>query len=733
MSVPLHLFIVGAVVVILLSLCTVAVEVDGASFLATTVSNGLNTVTAYTIPTGGTTLRVGAMLDDAASSNLSQAVFNATGLTFEGTLTIALPATASAWTAHNIPLRIVIQAGSSGATAPWPTTFIQVTGVLALGSSITIQDGSFHYTNQFINLPSGLTLQDGSTLAIEGGTFHAYYPTSGTHTSLVKCSGKGLLLSNRSILSISNYDMTVAGVSASGAWFWVTLYVRSVAITIDNGSTLTNSNAKVRVSDVTLRDFTFWIMSLYATDSIITISSSSALSVESNVASIANVNVFTLYMYELHATNTPIAVHTTSFISLSHCATVVTNVKTKGWWAWITYYPASSPNSDTTIHTNSSIIITNNSGVTDNVYVGDVWAWYTAYSNGSPLTVTSSSSFSITDISKKASNVKKTYNLWWYELHCVRYPLAVTNNSTITIANIHMTIADVSGTGEWYWAALYTAETPNSLASLRTFSNVSISNVHMVASNAVVASAIHMLLLYSKSTPTSITSFSTISISNNSVSLTNVNGGRGTHWHPIYNTDSTYTLNTGGIVSLSKNTLSTATMTGPLTSSEVWMSRTQTAIGISTATGVCNRTICSGTDSNGAYTCGTDGSTPSKSLLFDCTADTPSSHAPTELNNRADASHAPDELKTNAIVGIVVGVAAGLLVVIVVAICLFRNRNKNTPPSPPSPADEREMSHTINNQLHPQYNGQPVLGVPIETPVVGQSSKHPYGDGGCYL
>ena len=117
------------------------------------------------------------MLDDAANSSLTEAVFNLTNPTFAGTLTINLPDNASAWTTRNIPLRVVIRNGTSGTS--YPSTYILVGGVLALGSTITVTGGDYDFKGSFLHIPSGgsLTVQDGSAVAVKSATF----PTTTLH------------------------------------------------------------------------------------------------------------------------------------------------------------------------------------------------------------------------------------------------------------------------------------------------------------------------------------------------------------------------------------------------------------------------------------------------------------------------------------------------------------------------------------------------------------------------
>jgi hypothetical protein len=129
--------------------------------LPPTITNGTYTSTDDTLLAAGTALNVASMLTDAAANSGSEAFCTLLRTTFNGTLTITLPTTAAEWTTtNNIPLRLLIQDGTtSGST--FPTTFISIAGFLALGSSITIEGGDYDYSDQFIELPSGITIQDG--------------------------------------------------------------------------------------------------------------------------------------------------------------------------------------------------------------------------------------------------------------------------------------------------------------------------------------------------------------------------------------------------------------------------------------------------------------------------------------------------------------------------------------------------------------------------------------------
>jgi hypothetical protein len=112
-----------------------------------TITSGTYTSTDDTVLASGTTLNVPAMLTNAVSNSQTEAVCTLLRTTFTGTLTITLPTTAGAWTTtNNIPLRILIQDGISG--TPPPAAFMSISGVLALGSSITIEGGDYDYSNK---------------------------------------------------------------------------------------------------------------------------------------------------------------------------------------------------------------------------------------------------------------------------------------------------------------------------------------------------------------------------------------------------------------------------------------------------------------------------------------------------------------------------------------------------------------------------------------------------------
>ena len=117
-----------------------------AANLPSTITSGSYSSSDDTILSGGTTLDVGSMLSNAALGSLPAATFTAIRTDFIGSLTIALPTWgSSAWTANNIPLHALIQDGSGGLSLSI-IAWITISGVLSLGSNITIAGGNFEFS-----------------------------------------------------------------------------------------------------------------------------------------------------------------------------------------------------------------------------------------------------------------------------------------------------------------------------------------------------------------------------------------------------------------------------------------------------------------------------------------------------------------------------------------------------------------------------------------------------------
>jgi hypothetical protein len=220
---------------------------------AATITTGTYISTDGTVPSGGTILDVAAMLADAETNGQTQADCTFTRPTFFGTLTIILPNTTAAWTTtNNIPLRLLIQDGATSGTTTTPTMYILVTGVLALGSSITIAGGNYTFTDQFLQLPSGITIQDGSSLTIQGGTYRLGAPSAAGGIKLVDAQNGGIHLENASTLAISNNTMIVTNVSVSGSWYEYTISSSNSPITISTSSTVSLSINSMALSNVSV-------------------------------------------------------------------------------------------------------------------------------------------------------------------------------------------------------------------------------------------------------------------------------------------------------------------------------------------------------------------------------------------------------------------------------------------------------------------------------------------------
>jgi hypothetical protein len=245
---------------------------------AATITSGTYISTERAIPLGGTILDVAAMLADAVLNGQTEAVCTFTRPTFDDTLTIKLPTTATAWTAANIPLRLLIQDGTSGTTLPSGVTHITITGVLALSSSITITGGTYSFGDRFLQLPSGIAIRDGSSFTVERGAYRLRVRLDPRQEStLVDVQGGGIRLENASTLAISDNSMVASNVNAI-VTSWVCTMLASVSpITISTNSTLASFNNNMVVSNVRV---SFWrVNTIYSS---ITISNTSTLAISNS-------------------------------------------------------------------------------------------------------------------------------------------------------------------------------------------------------------------------------------------------------------------------------------------------------------------------------------------------------------------------------------------------------------------------------------------------------------------
>eukprot|EP00658_Telonema_sp_P-2_P051537 TRINITY_DN3960_c0_g1_i12.p1 TRINITY_DN3960_c0_g1~~TRINITY_DN3960_c0_g1_i12.p1 ORF type:complete len:365 (+),score=91.16 TRINITY_DN3960_c0_g1_i12:94-1188(+) len=326
------------------------------------------------------------------------------------------------------PPRSTLSSSSAASDVYKRQTYIKMTGVLALGSNITISGGTYDYTTQFIHLPFGLTVQDGSTLAMEGGTYRAHYPT-GKYTSLVQCSGFSLTLSNHGTLSISHNILKVSDVTVSSdwwlqmlymdnvpltvsdssnltfsyntisasnvvttsskVWYWFTVYLYGSAMTITDNSTLSISHSKVTASEVTAVGSLHWFTIYVAKSGDLIVSYSSNLLIDYRDTTINNIVVSGggMYQYDFHY-NSPITISTNSMVSMSNAVMSVSNVKTFWDFSINAFFPYQSPTSFTTIQANSALAISNNVVIVSSITCGNVFWWSSLVALTSPLTVT---------------------------------------------------------------------------------------------------------------------------------------------------------------------------------------------------------------------------------------------------------------------------------------------------------------------------------------------------------
>ena len=276
---------------------------DTATTLPVTILSGVYVSADEAIPVGGTTLNVQSMLNDASANGLQAAVFETTRMAGEGNLTITLPATAAAWTTTtNIPLHVLIIDGTSSATVLLPI-YISVTGVLALGSSITLQGGTYNFQYRFVNFPSGMSIQDGAALTIQGGTYRLQFSAAVLYTAVVYIQ-QGVTLSNNGTLTVSDNIVSVSDTTVSGAsaWMWTMLFFNQDIVSIQHLSTLFMANNSMAVFNIT-GGSTYWQWTLlYSTsDTNFNVKNSSAVDIHGNTFEGTNIAMTVISASNTHS------------------------------------------------------------------------------------------------------------------------------------------------------------------------------------------------------------------------------------------------------------------------------------------------------------------------------------------------------------------------------------------------------------------------------------------------
>ena len=199
-----------------------------------------NNMVKCNIAATGTTLAVVTMTGDAQSAGNATAVFKTQGTTFSGKLVIDC-LTTDPWT-NGVSLTVEIRDGAHATVLPTP---IEIKGVLSLGSSILIINGTYDFNLVFVALTS-FGLEDHSTLVVTGMQF--VYTTM--PESVIK-SSQPLSITNGSRMELSYTSNTFTSLTLGGAWAWYLLDsvssldigTNSFVVVVGNSNTLTSVTA----------------------------------------------------------------------------------------------------------------------------------------------------------------------------------------------------------------------------------------------------------------------------------------------------------------------------------------------------------------------------------------------------------------------------------------------------------------------------------------------------------
>eukprot|EP00658_Telonema_sp_P-2_P066379 TRINITY_DN5540_c0_g2_i3.p1 TRINITY_DN5540_c0_g2~~TRINITY_DN5540_c0_g2_i3.p1 ORF type:complete len:639 (-),score=184.17 TRINITY_DN5540_c0_g2_i3:524-2440(-) len=166
------------------------------------------------VPGDGSTLQVEAMTANAKTAGNATATFKTQGTKFSGMLTVDC-LTTDPWT-DGVSLTVEIRDGARVVSGVIPTV-ITIKGVLSLGSSILVINGTYDFNAVFIALTSfGLEAQ--STLVVTGMQFgHTTMPQS------VLKSTQPLSIANSSRLELSYTSHTFTSLTLGSAWAWYQL------------------------------------------------------------------------------------------------------------------------------------------------------------------------------------------------------------------------------------------------------------------------------------------------------------------------------------------------------------------------------------------------------------------------------------------------------------------------------------------------------------------------------
>ena len=212
--------------------------------LATTVVSGY-TVCANkpecNVPGGGSTLAVATMTGNAKTAGNATATFKTQGTQFSGKLVVDC-LTTDPWT-NGVSLAVEIRDGARVVGTVIPTV-LEIKGVLSLGSSILIINGTYDFNAVFL-VVTYFGLKDHSTLVVTGMQFvYTTVPDSVMHSS------EPLSIDNESRIEISHTSHSFSSLTRGNAWAWYVFNAVS-SITISLGSEVALTGNSFTMKSVT--------------------------------------------------------------------------------------------------------------------------------------------------------------------------------------------------------------------------------------------------------------------------------------------------------------------------------------------------------------------------------------------------------------------------------------------------------------------------------------------------
>eukprot|EP00658_Telonema_sp_P-2_P066371 TRINITY_DN5540_c0_g1_i1.p1 TRINITY_DN5540_c0_g1~~TRINITY_DN5540_c0_g1_i1.p1 ORF type:complete len:637 (-),score=170.99 TRINITY_DN5540_c0_g1_i1:456-2366(-) len=178
------------------------------------------------VPGDGSTLQVEAMTANAKTAGNATATFKTQGTQFSGKLTVDC-LTTDPWV-NDVSLAVEIRDGARVVGTLIPIV-IEIKGVLRLGSSILIINGTYDFGAAFL-VVTYFGVVDSSSVVVTGLKFE--YTT--VPDSVMK-SSEPLVVTNGSRIEISHTSHALTSLTRASAWAWYVFNSVS-SITINNGT-----------------------------------------------------------------------------------------------------------------------------------------------------------------------------------------------------------------------------------------------------------------------------------------------------------------------------------------------------------------------------------------------------------------------------------------------------------------------------------------------------------------